>query len=342
MTTNQQNKNNRKTSEKFFKDKDYSAQSKPAFRNRWIKAVYETPEISSSAVFVAFLINSHINAKTGEVFPSYDALAERGKLSPRTVGRAVSELASLGLINIHKGFFGKHSHNIYQLVVMSSAESKSAGSSASEGEKEEVIEVIEESIKPNGLSVLPTSQSESRSESKSENLEEEVIEVIEESIKPNGLSVLPTSCDELPNGLSVLYPSDSLSYGQRTLCPNNINNKNTKNETSFLDCALPNNISPNGNSFEATKQNETQKEKIIETQKEETNETQQKEELDMFKVEDSVLLAAITKNNKNKIVDVDELMPQKEGTMLFENECYDLNESKRVSNKTYDLIRDVL
>ena len=76
-------------------DYDFSRQSKPAYRNAWIRAVCNDDTITGPSNHLAHLLNYFVNSRSGLCCPAQDTLAKTGGISG-TVKRSLSALERAG------------------------------------------------------------------------------------------------------------------------------------------------------------------------------------------------------------------------------------------------------
>ena len=80
-------------------DYDFSRQSKPAYRNAWVRAVCGDETITGTSNHVAHLVNYFVNSKSGLCCPAQDTLARTGGISVSTVKRSLTTLEQAGYIH---------------------------------------------------------------------------------------------------------------------------------------------------------------------------------------------------------------------------------------------------
>jgi len=97
-------------------DYNFSRQSKPAYRNAWIRAVCGDDSITGPSNHVAHLLNYFVNSKSGLCCPAQDTLAKTGGISVSTVKRSLSALEQAGYIHRVKAVKGQHTFNCYFLL----------------------------------------------------------------------------------------------------------------------------------------------------------------------------------------------------------------------------------
>ena len=87
-------------------EKRQSRQSKPAYRNAWIRAVCGDDTITGPSNHVTHLLNYFVNAKSGLCCTAQDTLAKTGGISVSTVKRSLSMLEQAGYIHRVKALKG--------------------------------------------------------------------------------------------------------------------------------------------------------------------------------------------------------------------------------------------
>ena len=97
-------------------DYDFSRQSKPAYRNAWVRAVCGDETITGTSNHVAHLVNYFVNSKSGLCCPAQDTLARTGGISVSTVKRSLTTLEQAGYIHRVKAVKGQHTYNCYFLL----------------------------------------------------------------------------------------------------------------------------------------------------------------------------------------------------------------------------------
>ena len=97
-------------------DYDFSRQSKPAYRNAWIRAVCGDDTITGPSNHVAHLLNYFVNSRSGLCCPAQDTLAKTGGISVSTVKRSLTTLEQAGYIHRVKAVKGQHTYNCYFLL----------------------------------------------------------------------------------------------------------------------------------------------------------------------------------------------------------------------------------
>ena len=97
-------------------DYDFSRQSKPAYRNAWIRAVCGDDTITGPSNHLAHLLNYFVNSKSGLCCPAQDTLAKTGGISVSTVKRSLTTLEQAGYIHRVKAVKGQHTYNCYFLL----------------------------------------------------------------------------------------------------------------------------------------------------------------------------------------------------------------------------------
>ena len=95
---------------------DLSRQSKPAYRNAWIRAVCGDGTITGPSNHVAHLLNYFVNSRSGLCCPAQDTLAKTGGISVSTVKRSLTTLEQAGYIHRVKAVKGQHTYNCYFLL----------------------------------------------------------------------------------------------------------------------------------------------------------------------------------------------------------------------------------
>ena len=95
---------------------DFSRQSKPAYRNAWIRAVCGDDSITGPSNHVAHLLNYFVNSRSGLCCPAQDTLAKTGGISVSTVKRSLTTLEQAGYIHRVKAVKGQHTYNCYFLL----------------------------------------------------------------------------------------------------------------------------------------------------------------------------------------------------------------------------------
>jgi hypothetical protein len=91
-------------------DYDLSRQSKPAYRNAWIRAVCGDDTITGPSNHVAHLLNYFVNSGSGLCCPAQDTLAKTGGISISKVKRSLTSLEQAGYIHL-KAVKGQRSYN---------------------------------------------------------------------------------------------------------------------------------------------------------------------------------------------------------------------------------------
>ena len=97
-------------------DYNFSRQSKPAYRNAWIRAVCNDDTITGPSNHLAHLLNYFVNSKSGLCCPAQDTLAKTGGISVSTVKRSLTTLEKAGYIHRVKAVKGQHTYNCYFLL----------------------------------------------------------------------------------------------------------------------------------------------------------------------------------------------------------------------------------
>ena len=97
-------------------DYDFRKQSKPAYRNAWIRAVCNDDTITGPSNHLAHLLNYFVNSKSGLCCPAQDTLANTGGISVSTVKRSLTTLEQAGYIHRVKAVKGQHTYNCYFLL----------------------------------------------------------------------------------------------------------------------------------------------------------------------------------------------------------------------------------
>ena len=97
-------------------DYDFRGQSKPAYRNAWIRAVCSDDSITGPSNHLAHLLNYFVNSKSGLCCPAQDTLAKTGGISVSTVKRSLTILEQAGYIHRVKAVKGQHTYNCYFLL----------------------------------------------------------------------------------------------------------------------------------------------------------------------------------------------------------------------------------
>ena len=97
-------------------DYDFRRQSKPAYRNAWIRAVCGDDTITGPSNHLAHLLNYFVNSKSGLCCPAQDTLARTGSISVSTVKRSLTTLEQAGYIHRVKAVKGQHTYNCYFLL----------------------------------------------------------------------------------------------------------------------------------------------------------------------------------------------------------------------------------
>ena len=97
-------------------DYDFSRQSKPAYRNAWIRAVCGDDTLTGPSNHLAHLLNYFVNSKSGLCCPAQDTLAKTGGISVSTVKRSLTILEQAGYIHLVKAVKGEHTYNCYFLL----------------------------------------------------------------------------------------------------------------------------------------------------------------------------------------------------------------------------------
>ncbi|MDB3929758.1 helix-turn-helix domain-containing protein [Paracoccaceae bacterium] len=97
-------------------DYNFSRQSKPAYRNTWIRAVCGDDSINGPSNHVAHLLNYFVNSKSGLCCPAQDTLAKTGGISVSTVKRSLTTLEQAGYIHRVKAVKRQHTYNCYFLL----------------------------------------------------------------------------------------------------------------------------------------------------------------------------------------------------------------------------------
>ena len=92
-------------------DYDFSRQSKPAYRNAWIRAVCGDDTITGPSNHLAHLLNYFVNSRSGLCCPAQDTLAKTGGISISTVKRSLTTLEQAGYIHRVKAVKGQHTYN---------------------------------------------------------------------------------------------------------------------------------------------------------------------------------------------------------------------------------------
>ena len=95
---------------------DFRRQSKPAYRNAWIRAVCGDDSITGPSNHVAHLLNYFVNSRSGLCCPAQDTLAKTGGISISTVKRSLTTLEQAGYIHRVKAVKGQHTYNCYFLL----------------------------------------------------------------------------------------------------------------------------------------------------------------------------------------------------------------------------------
>jgi hypothetical protein len=95
---------------------DFSRQSKPAYRNAWIRAVCGDDSITGPSNHVAHLLNYFVNSRSGLCCPAQETLAKTGGISVSTVKRSLTALEQAGYIHRVKAVKGQHTYNCYFLL----------------------------------------------------------------------------------------------------------------------------------------------------------------------------------------------------------------------------------
>lgn len=81
-----------------------------------LHAINLDPELSASAVVVALALMSFVNSKTGECFPTFESIAERSRVSKRTVATATQDLELRGWVAIERDEGGDREANRYHFA----------------------------------------------------------------------------------------------------------------------------------------------------------------------------------------------------------------------------------
>jgi hypothetical protein len=97
-------------------DYDFSRQSKPAYRNAWIRAVCGDATLTGPSNHVAHLLNYFVNSRSGLCCPAQETLAKTGGISISTVKRSLTSLEQAGYIHRVKAVKGQHTYNCYFLL----------------------------------------------------------------------------------------------------------------------------------------------------------------------------------------------------------------------------------
>ena len=97
-------------------DYDFRKQSKPAYRNAWIRAVCSDDSITGPSNHLAHLLNYFVNSRSGLCCPAQDTLAKSGGISVSTVKRSLTTLEQAGYIHRVKAVKGQHTYNCYFLL----------------------------------------------------------------------------------------------------------------------------------------------------------------------------------------------------------------------------------
>ena len=97
-------------------DYDFSRQSKPAYRNAWIRAVCGDDTLTGPSNHLAHLLNYFVNSRSGLCCPAQDTLAKTGGISVSTVKRSLTILEQAGYIHRVKAVKGQHTYNCYFLL----------------------------------------------------------------------------------------------------------------------------------------------------------------------------------------------------------------------------------
>lgn len=72
----------------------------PSMKLGWLKQVLRDPETGPMDFVVAFLIEDHVNNKTGRAWPGKLRLSKLAKASPKTMQRAIRKLGLLGHLRV--------------------------------------------------------------------------------------------------------------------------------------------------------------------------------------------------------------------------------------------------
>jgi hypothetical protein len=81
-----------------------------------LHAINADPELSASAVAVSLALMSFVNSKTGECFPTFERIAERCRVSKRTVATAAQDLERRGWVVIERDYSGDREANRYHFA----------------------------------------------------------------------------------------------------------------------------------------------------------------------------------------------------------------------------------
>jgi hypothetical protein len=81
-----------------------------------LHAINADPELSGSAIAVSLALMSFVNSKTGECFPTFESIAERCRVSKRTVATAVQDLERRGWVVIERDYGGDREANRYHFA----------------------------------------------------------------------------------------------------------------------------------------------------------------------------------------------------------------------------------
>ena len=209
--------------EKSATDYDFSRQSKPAYRNAWIRAVCEDHTITGPSNHVARLLNYFVNSKSGLCCPAQDTLANTGGISISTVKRSLTTLEQAGYIHRVKAVKGQHTYNCYFLL----QQDQSLG---------EVI--VEDSlIDDSDPAVLTTAQRELPYPS-NHSSHRPIVTVTEGQTDPYGGSERTNNIRNNPSSKILILIDDKedtiSSAAPRTLALTAISNKNTKTENPYV------------------------------------------------------------------------------------------------------------
>jgi hypothetical protein len=195
-------------------DYDFSRQSKPAYRNAWIRAVCGDGTITGPSNHVAHLLNYFVNSRSGLCCPAQETLAKTGGISISTVKRSLTTLEQAGYIHRVKAVKGQHTYNCYFLL----KQDQSLG---------EVI--VEDSlIDDSDPAVLTTAQRELPYPS-NHSSHRPIVTVTEGQTDPYGGSERTNNIRNNPSSKILILIDDKedtiSSAAPRTLAPTGISNK---------------------------------------------------------------------------------------------------------------------
>lgn len=101
-------------------------------RFAWFGLVSQRPDLHGAPASVAWSIVDHLNAETGEAWPSIAAMAEANHVDERSIRRGIAKLVTAGLVVVTYGC-GRGETSRYRLMIPDTAEAASA--TAAEPEK---------------------------------------------------------------------------------------------------------------------------------------------------------------------------------------------------------------